>query len=173
MQEVWKDIVGYEESYQVSNLGNVRSINKILKPNLTKKGYYHVTLYSQGIPKTFKLHRIVAKHFIENPHNKLEVNHIDGNKINNTVINLEWNTRKENNRHAIDNNLLVLQKKGEGYWNKKYRSESSRKKCVIDMETGIFYYCMKDAADAKNMTYSQLKNRLKGRTLNNTSIRFI
>lgn len=173
MQEVWKDIVGYEGCYQVNNLGSVRSIKKILKPNLTKKGYYHVTLYNNGIPKTFRLHRIVAQHFIENPQNKLEVNHIDGNKINNMVNNLEWNTRVENNRHAIDNKLLILPKKGEGYWINRYRSESSRKKCVIDMVTGIFYDCMKDAADAKNMTYSQLKNRLKGRTFNNTSIRFI
>jgi hypothetical protein len=173
MQEVWRDIIGYEGLYQVSNIGNVKGIIKTLKPNKTSKGYLHISLYKNRISKTFKLHRIVAQNFISNPENKLEVNHMDGNKLNNKIDNLEWNTRFENNKHAIDNKLIIVPQKGSGYWNKKYRGESSRKKCVIDLENGIYYDCMKDAADAKSITYSQLKNRLHGRTFNNTSIRYI
>ena len=171
--EIWKDIEGYEGLYWASNLGNIKSLKKILKLNKVAKGYFHATLYKDGIPKTFKAHRLTAKAFIPNPENKNEVNHKDGIKTNNNILNLEWNTRAENNRHAIENGLLKF-KKGEGnFWYNKTRGNSCRKKLVIDLETGIFYDCAKDASDAKNFTYNQLKNRLNGITYNNTSLRYI
>lgn len=118
--EVWKDIEGYEGLYQISNLGRVKSLERkikrrndriqtvkerILKLNLNKEGYHTVKLHKKGKGKTYLVHRLVANTFITNPDNKLEVNHINGVKNDNNVNNLEWNTRKENMRHAVDNRL--------------------------------------------------------------------
>lgn len=113
MQEIWKDIPNYENLYQVSNLGNVRCLcfgsrnikksNKIklLHPTPSNHGYYKVELYKEGKSKMFYVHRIVAIVFIPNPYNKSQVNHIDGNKSNNNVLNLEWCSPSENQKHAI------------------------------------------------------------------------
>ena len=108
-KEVWKDIKGYEGFYQVSNMGRIRSLDhetsgkkykgKILSTNVTV-GYPIVRL-SKGENKTSeRVHRIVAKTFIENPDNLPEVNHLDGNKNNNCVENLEWCSSRENKIHA-------------------------------------------------------------------------
>ena len=121
MQEIWKDVKGYEGLYQVSNLGNVRSLNhhvmnngimqlrkgKILKPNINSWGYLGILLYKDGKSKRFQVHRLVAIAFIKNHLNKKEVNHIDGNKLNNNASNLEWCTRSENMKHSF---LLGLEK---------------------------------------------------------------
>lgn len=102
MEEIWKDIKDYEGYYQVSNLGNVRSLkfNKItpLKPykNVARHGYLEVYLRLPGSKKTFKVHRLVAQAFIENPDNLPQINHKDENKENNCVDNLEWCTNKYN-----------------------------------------------------------------------------
>ena len=97
MQEIWKPIPYYENLYEVSNLGNVKSLrNKIiLKPFLTR-GYFSVNLSKDGICKTFLIHRLVALAFIPNPNNYKEVNHKDEIKTNNNVDNLEWCTREYN-----------------------------------------------------------------------------
>ena len=114
--EVWKDIEGYEGLYQVSTCGNVKSLPKVrrngtgtyiqkerlLKPSNTSTGYKKVELYKDGKRKSFKVHRLVAIAFIPNPDNKPEVNHIDGNKINNNIDNLEWVTSSENTIHAYE-----------------------------------------------------------------------
>lgn len=106
MQEIWKDIKGYEGRYQVSNLGNIMSLkkNKILKVFPDGDGYLLASLYD-GKKKTFRVHRIVATHFIENILNKEQINHKDCNKQNNSVSNLEWVTRRENTEHAVNNGL--------------------------------------------------------------------
>ena len=100
MKEIWKDINGYEGLYQVSNLGNVKSLktNKILSP--VGKEYKHVILYNKGDRKTLKIHRLVAEAFIPNPENKPQVNHKDEDKYNNIVENLEWCTHEENMNHG-------------------------------------------------------------------------
>lgn len=101
MKEMWKAVKGYEGLYDVSNFGRVRSLinNKILKPDI---GLYKVvTLYKNKQRKRFYIHRLVAFSFIENKENKPMVNHIDGNKLNNNVSNLEWCTCQENNKHAF------------------------------------------------------------------------
>ena len=99
-EEIYKDIVGYEGLYQVSNLGNVRSAksNKLLKPS--SRLYADVDLSKDGIHKRQAIHRLVALHFLPNPKQCNEVNHIDGNKHNNNVENLEWVTQEENRKHA-------------------------------------------------------------------------
>lgn len=119
MKEVWKDIENYEGIYQVSNLGNVKVLSRqvwngkgfrtqderILQQSNNQWGYNIVTLTKDSKRKPHKVHRLVAQAFIPNPENKEQVNHIDGNKTNNNVNNLEWNTRQENISHAYINKL--------------------------------------------------------------------
>ena len=104
MNEVWKDIEGYEGMYQVSNLGNVKSLSrkntkgqilseKLLAFGVVANDYLQVQLWKNKHPKMKLVHRLVAEAFIANPSNLPEVNHIDGDKSNNTVVNLEWTTR--------------------------------------------------------------------------------
>lgn len=99
MIENWKDIEGYEGKYQVSNFGNVRNKSKVLSLR-TNRGYKYITLYKDGKTTSKAIHRLVAIYFIPNTVNKPEVNHIDGDKKNNRIDNLEWCTPSENSKHA-------------------------------------------------------------------------
>jgi hypothetical protein len=110
MEEIWKPIEQFP-NYNVSNLGNIKNIvtNKPLKI-LCKDGYYSISLVNDEIKKTFKVHRLVALAFIENPENKSDVNHKDKNKLNNNVSNLEWMTRKENNIHRCKDLIITTNK---------------------------------------------------------------
>ena len=113
MKEIWKDIKGYEGLYQVSNLGNVRSMDRITRDGRKIKGknikphtngnsrYLRVALCNNGKIKYENIHRLVAKAFIPNPENKPEVNHKDENPSNNFIDNLEWMTSKENSNVSI------------------------------------------------------------------------
>lgn len=112
--EIWKDCVGYEGKYQVSNLGNVRSISNnkgtyqerlLSQRQTTTSNYLYVNFTVKDVTTHHSVHRLVAKAFIANPSNKATVNHIDGNKLNNNVCNLEWNTYSENLKHAYANGL--------------------------------------------------------------------
>ncbi|MCB0448470.1 MAG: NUMOD4 motif-containing HNH endonuclease, partial [Gelidibacter sp.] len=102
--EIWKEVVGYEKEYEVSNLGNVRRKPKNLKQSISPHGYKTLTLSKNGKCSTKLVHRLVAESFIENPKVNEQVNHKDCNKINNTLSNLEWVTFKENIEHAVENN---------------------------------------------------------------------
>lgn len=122
--EEWKPIAGFFN--EVSNLGRVRSVThkagngktyqgKILKPIITKSGYVNVCLTTgeNETRITKRVHRLVAEAFCENPEDKDEINHKDGNKENNRAENLEWVTRSENEQHAYDNNLIKVLKGSE------------------------------------------------------------
>ena len=102
MKEIWKDIKDYEGLYQVSNLGRVKRITtgRVLKPLKHADGYLMVKLSKNSIVYTKTVHRLVAEAFIPNPEHKSEINHIDENKTNNSLDNLEWMTRKENINHG-------------------------------------------------------------------------
>jgi hypothetical protein len=128
-EEIWRDVAGYEGLYQVSNFGRLSSLckwshgkickrraRKILKLFYNKKTGYLCYVFGQwGIfpDKRANIHRLVANAFIPNPENLPEVNHIDGNKLNNNASNLEWNTRLQNIRHAYKNNLIPILKGAE------------------------------------------------------------
>jgi len=117
MEEVWKDIPGYEGTYQISNLSQIRSLDRIVKNSLgvsrkctgrlivgrkiSNKGYLNVALNLNGIKKHIVLHVMVAKLFVENSACLPQVNHKDGNKRNNTASNLEWVSCKDNIKHSI------------------------------------------------------------------------
>lgn len=125
-EETWKDIKGYEGLYQVSNMGRVKSLERtitrkngrkfsvkerILKLRSDGRGYLQVVLCNgSGKIKNFKVHRLVCEAFHENPNNKPCVNHIDENKTNNAVSNLEWCTVAENNNHGTHNARMAKTK---------------------------------------------------------------
>ena len=106
MEEVWKDIKGCENKYQVSNLGNIKNVltNTIIRGSVFNNGYKFVSI--KGKNKT--IHRLVAQAFIPNPNDYPVINHIDGNKLNNCVDNLEWCTYKYNTREAIKLGLMKI-----------------------------------------------------------------
>ena len=110
MEEIWKDIEGYEGKYKISNLGRVKSLKymhqnheNILKLIKTQYGYYKIKLCAEGKVKTYLVHRLVAKTFIPNPNNYPCINHKDENKQNNYVDNLEWCTIAYNNAYGTHN----------------------------------------------------------------------
>lgn len=129
--EVWKDVVGYEGLYEVSNLGRIRTHKdkvtyterhgirkwkqRIIKQKFQKrvrseKYDARVTIWKDGKEKTFLVSRLVARAFLENPLNLPQVNHIDGEPTNNNVLNLEWCSEKENVNHAYNSNLIKTSK---------------------------------------------------------------
>lgn len=113
--EIWLPVVGYEDLYQVSSLGNVKSINynRTWKEKILKKWnnrYVNVRLYKKWIYKNILVHRIVAIAFITNPGNKETVNHKNWIRTDNWLVNLEWNTRSENQKHAYSIGLQKIKK---------------------------------------------------------------
>ena len=105
--EIWKDIAGCSNDYQISNLGNIKNKKGlILKQKINKyRGNYKLIILSKYGNRILRVHRLVAKTFIPNPLNKPEVNHINGDKTDNRVENLEWVTRKENTIHMYKTGL--------------------------------------------------------------------
>ena len=126
--EVWLDIKGYEGHYQVSSIGRVKSLARVVESRKgifgnkkekflldwdCGKGYRKVKLCKEAIEKSIRVHRLVAETFLDNPYLKLEVNHINGIKDDNRVENLEWATGSENTIHALNNKLKISQKGSE------------------------------------------------------------
>ena len=135
--EEWRGIPDYEGYYEVSNLGRVRSVerlvpharhgltkqqSKILRPAITD-GYYKVALSMDRRLRSFRVHRLVAQAFIDNPSELPEVNHKDGDKLNNNASNLEWCTHAQNIQHAFDNGLAIALR-GATNGNSKLTEES-------------------------------------------------
>lgn len=147
MKEIWKDIVGYEDLYQVSNLGNIKSKERIVKngnrvffkkekiltPFLQKTGYLTITLLKDNKIKSHYIHRLVAIAFIKNDFDLEQVNHKDGNKRNNNVNNLEWCSRSENIKHAIKNGLFSK----DVVLNKISKMNKKKRKSILQIKNNV------------------------------------
>lgn len=121
MEEIWKDVAGYEGLYQVSNMGRVKSLARTRNMNLPwggiapvnerirkfgkSLGYQNITLSKNGVNERIRVHKLVAMTFIPNPRGCTQINHKNGDKHDNRVENLEWVTPSENQRHAIETGL--------------------------------------------------------------------
>lgn len=162
MREIWKDIAGYEGVYQVSCLGRVKRIDcvpeRLLKigkgsyqNNIDGTTYGVVVLSLNGKTRTQNTHRLVAEAFIPNPDNKREVNHIDGNKWNNRVDNLEWVSHQENITHAT---RILHRNEYLGYGIVGHH--------VRCLETGEVFFSKREACRAKNIDRKDLYKHLKG-----------
>lgn len=179
--EEWRDAVGFEGRYEVSNLGQLR--NKQTKHILRtqdKHGYRRINLTdSNGISKNCSIHRMVAMAFIENPENKPQVNHIDGNHANNCVENLEWVTAEENMRHALESGLIekgvqYAKEHGHGRYDRKdkakaylKKSEHITKRQYIDMincserfgiSVGLFASIVRNSFNSSYLKLDKKKN---------------
>ena len=191
-KEVWKDIEGYEGKYQVSNLGRVRSLDRyplfkdgrkrllkgqVLKPVKDHNGRLYVKLSNnENVRRNKSIPRMVATAFLGSPEDALlEVNHIDGNPLNNHIKNLEWTTRKENMKHAFDNDLFrtgedsphnkVLISDVEDIFKLKFIESKSNK------EIATIYHVSRQTIDSiikgeswqfkKDLDYSKIHNQYK------------
>lgn len=164
-QEIWKDIKGFENLYQVSNKGEIRSLNhygsngsstilykgRTIKKWLdSKKNYLMATLsYGKGTKKNVLVHRVVAQTFLSNIDDKKEVNHINGIKTDNRVENLEWVTSKENKEHAYNNGL---------YDTAKFRKRGSSKNAIRILYDDEMLSLM-EIAEKEETTYFKIYDR--------------
>lgn len=185
VNEIWKDVIGYEGLYEVSNFGRVRSLDRtVVKKNMNKrikgvimkmqmcKGYHNVRLWKKGKGSTGIVSRLVAQAFIPNPENKREVNHINGIKTNNHISNLEWCTGFENLQHAHRTGLSykITDKDRE-------KAVIARKKVlskvVLDTATGVFYDSSKEAAIYNNFSPLKMSRMLTGYQKNKTNLIYV
>lgn len=143
--EIWRDVIGYENLYQVSNFGRVKSFKQgkpaILKGYINDNGYFIVMLCKDGKAKHFRVHVLVATAFIPNPDKKPEVNHRFGKKKDNRVPNLEWTTHSENLQHAHD---IGLSKSGSDSPDAKLTAEQVRliRKICIPRDKDLGFHAL-------------------------------
>ena len=180
IKEEWRDVLGWEGLYQVSNLGRLKTLyrevtflnqgknfavkklrERMLKfsPN-TKKRYHQALLRYADRKEQYQLHRLVAQAFCENPLNKPYVNHINGQKLDNRAENLEWCTNSENVRHSLSMGLSSNEHLKKFHIKKGNRPHNC--KPVINLETGIFYDSIQTASETISVSPATLQNWLKG-----------
>lgn len=190
IKEMWKDIKGYEGYYQVSDTGRVRSVDRYVTEKVSEKkhflkgkemrlteaasrsnseGYLVVNLRKDGSSTVCLVHRLVAEAFIPNDNCLPTINHIDGNKHNNTVENLEWCSYSYNNTHALENNLRrprgnrVLQCELNGTVVNSFRSI-----CEAARRTGLGRSSISHCVNGRQRTYAgfvwRYENNLESQT---------
>lgn len=161
----WKPVVGYEGLYEVSNHGQVKNVKtqKVLSPRNSTR-YPLVALFDKGKRKDFKVHRLVAKSFLPNPENKPQVNHKDGNKSNNHLLNLEWCTNSENQKHAYQTGL----RKVTDYQKQivKVSVSKAHSKPVIDIQTGVKYSSLIEGCISVNINPSTANKQIHRKSKN-------
>lgn len=183
-EEIWVK-TSFSKYYEVSNFGNVRSIDrviisknnrireyigKVLKINYFKHtGYPYITIWENGKKKNCSIHRLVAISFIPNPKRKPQINHINGDKRDCRSINLEWATSSENIKHAHNTGLSFTPFGEMHFLYGKTGDQCVNSKLVLNTETGIFYPSAKEAASSIGMSSARLRDRLIGGVKNNTS----
>ena len=155
--EEWVPAYEFEFEYEVSNLGRVRNAwnGKILKQTTNRKGYKCVTLYIGGQKFSKRVHRLVAESFNAVIPEGMDVNHIDGDKSNNELSNLEFCTRKENVRHAIDNGLA----KPNDFGKKRVKV-----RCI---ETGVLYKSINECSRDTRVDVAEIRRYLSGKVKTN------
>lgn len=203
MEEIWRDVDGYEGCYQVSNYGTIKSLfryvedrrstgctirkvsERVLKMQTDRYGYSYVGLSRNNKVKMIKVHRLVAIAFICNPNNKPQINHINGDKKDNVVENLEWCTSSENISHAYKGGLMPRHRNRRHIY--CLNNKTTYKSCVhAEAETGVdssninlvcrgiylqcngFVFIYKDQlpliGDAKKYMHKRLKHKLVSRS---------
>lgn len=189
MEEIWKDIINYEGLYQVSNLGNVKSMNygrtgeiKLLKQSTNKQGYKSVHLFKNRKWKSYSVHRLVAMAFIPNPNNLPIINHKDENPSNNNINNLEWCTVTYNNtygtarKRAGENISKSVRGENHPLYGKKGKDNPTSKPILMYDREGNFirrFDCVKDTNEyfGKKNAYKNVSKCLRG--INKTAYGFI
>jgi hypothetical protein len=167
--EIFKDIIGYEGIYQISNLGNVKRLYQknpngiILKQLDNGAGYSQVGLSKNNKLKKHYIHRLVAQYFIDNPNNLQQVNHINGIKKDNRIENLEWCTQSHNNTHAIKTGLRVPPKGDNNKFSKK----------IIDIQTGEVYNSILTLSEKTGINRRTLQSYLNKNRTNKTNFRHL
>lgn len=177
--EVWKDIKGFEGFYQISNYGNIKSLERtfeyigknqfgefktikkhkemIIKQTINRSGYYQVCLHKNNKKKNMLVHRLIAEAFIDNPDNKPTINHIDGNTLNNSLDNLEWATMLEQQIHRV-------------YYlgHKSVISDKCREKQIqlhkrkVKRSDGIIFDSIKEASNGNENYRKQINKCVRG-----------
>lgn len=164
--ETWKDVKGFEGKYQISSLGRVKSLSnnkkeKILKNGINTTGYLIICLCNNPYYKTFLVHRLMMIAF-EKPNilNKSDVNHIDGNKLNNRLDNLEWNTRQENIIHSFAHDMS---KKGSKHYHSKLQDD-----IIIEIRNKHipYHYTQKMLAEEYKVSEGTIQSIIERRTWN-------
>lgn len=157
--EIWKSVKDYEGYYEISNCGNIRSVERFIETPLGKRricskdisirmnnwGYLEVRLSKNGRTTTKPIHVLLAQVFIPNPNNKQEVNHKDGIKTHNQPHNLEWVTHSENIKHAYEYGLII-----------------KKSKFLFDKCCGKIFSSTKEASEFYGINYNTLRNYLNG-----------
>lgn len=182
MKEIWKDIKRYKGLYQISNLGRVKVLQRtvcvkgkkpfvkseeILNGYIEKNGYLVFALYKNKVRKIFKAHRLIAIHFIPNPDKKKDINHINGNKKDNTISNLEWCTCAENARHAFDTGLRI-NPKGMSHGGAKLTDEKVIE-IVKKYKTGAISY--RKLGAEYGISYAVVFNIFKGKVWSHVTLK--
>ena len=142
------------KNYHATMCGKIFNTDtkKELKPNKVSNSYHMIKLYKNGVQKSFLVHRLVCMAYKKNDNVlRKDVNHIDGNKGNNKINNLEWCTKSENMYHALNNKLLIPKNKGNHY----------KAKMVLDLNNGIFYDSIIEFCEARNLKNYTIKNNIK------------
>tara|TARA_R110001632_G_scaffold5409_1_gene21963 strand:+ start:351 stop:869 length:519 start_codon:yes stop_codon:yes gene_type:complete len=170
--KIFKDVRGYEGLYKACSDGHIISFNRkepFILSAAEDRGYLKIVLCKNKIRRTVRVHRIIAEAFLNNPENKPEVNHINGDKLDNSVDNLEWCTRLENAKHALDNGLygrIVMTNK-----HKKILKEKNSK-AVICTVTGAEWDSASGAADSLGIAKSTMVHFLLGTRKNKTNLKY-
>lgn len=174
--EIWKEVKGYGGLYEVSNEGRVRGVDRvdpsgrfvqgvIIKLREDKDGYFRVNLSKQGKKKHYRMNRLVAENFLDNPTNLPVVNHKDGNKQNNNVNNLEWCTRSENDLHAFRTGLR-----------KPYNGGTNKPVAKVDINTNTIlntYDSITNAANEMETSVSAISSCLNGKAKTSKGFKWI